>query len=778
MVTIRLFLSAVASYFHTYPRITNPIDLCAYYRKFNKSLPMGYAGFMIGVIITQIVRLLTSVMDGVPKHILFDIIRGCLIMDSITCGIGCYTLWLKKKGDLPENKCSLDFQRRMRSRAQLVCLIPNVAFIFVSLTVLHGMSNSGDFVNYLWFITLGFDLQVITWMIDGLAYKTFLFALANIGYCMVARFKGYFLSCYYARMFTPIVIALFIFVANDRYVKENFILRRMLKQQRNMYEKFLEKLQDPLIIITKRRMEFENAAAKAKLGVTKENFHARALLMITGNGVALSDYVKSRLARNVPLSNEVIQERYYVHNEDSDVIATTSIVMVTVIESNAFSYRKALFIAIHDVTDEQIQSEKRVEAKYKNMLLFSLSHELRTPLNIFQALLKVSKEFLRGDEAKEILTDAKGAWRYLRNKISDILDYAQILNDSFRLHRATFSLSQFVEQLRKITLRLLGKKRNTIRLEFSVQSTLRDSFTGDRDRLEQVLFNFLTNAVKYTDNGTIALSVFSPPTDKQLLTFSIRDTGCGMSTESIASLFELKDENSPKLVAEGNGSKKATCLSGLGLTATRMICSRMGSEIHASSQPGQGSVFSFSIFVNNDGDTSAVSESAVPEDDLIVNRCKKGHYPGMEACGGRAPSTMPSKILMQKEFVLVVDDNVFNRNVARAMVNKFGYRTVEAENGQVALKRLHDISENNSVIILMDLNMPVMDGIEATVEIRKEKGRPQPFIAALTAFASEKERAKCMDAGMNLFISKPLTKEALKDLFTQFKLSMTRTKAG
>ncbi len=789
METVKLFSSKLVAYFVTYPLITEDAELCAYYRRFNKALPVALAEFLIGVMITQAIRFVTSIFDGLPLLTHLMMLKSFILMDFIVFIIGCGSLLVKRIAASKEHKYDFAYQSKIRRCILIAGLVPTTSLVVFSLDVAEKTPNPAEFAGYLWFIMLGFQQQSCTWLLDGVAYKTLLFAIMNIGFCVQAQLRGYFTTTRYERMLGPVVIALFMFLANDRYVKDNFILRRMLKQQRNMYEKFLEKIQDSLIILTDTNVEFANEAAKARLGLTRESFQERASLMVTGNGIALSEYIDKRFDHQDSLSSDIVQERYYVQNENSELIGATNMVMVTFIESNGFYDGKTISIAMHDVTDELIQGEKRVEAKYKNMLLFSLSHELRTPLNIFQALLNVSKEYLCNGEAKEIRNDAKGAWRYLRNKISDILDYAQILNDSFKQHKSVFSLAQFVEQLRKITRRLLGKKRDLIRLEFAVQPNVRDIFIGDRDRLEQILFNFLSNGVKYTETGTISLSVFSPPTDKRLITFSVKDTGCGMSPESLSNLFELRGEVSPRLSSRrasshdgGDGpssthrvERKAACLSGLGLTASRMICNRMGSEIHVSSQVGHGSVFSFSIFLHADADNSpANSDSSVPEEEVKVNDCKTKRYLSVHKRGTKILETSPTKMLAQREIVLIVDDNDFNRIVAnaksKAMVSKLGYRTMEAENGLVALERLHEMqSQASTTIVLMDLDMPVMDGIQATIEIRKEERGPRPFIAALTAFASEKERTKCTEAGMNFFISKPLTKESLMELFERFR---------
>ena len=369
---------------------------------------------------------------------------------------------------------------------------------------------------------------------------------------------------------------------------------------------------------------------------------------------------------------------------------------------------------------------------------------------------------MKTPSAIEMRKNAKGAWCYLRYKINDILDYAQIMSNEFCLHLSTFSLSKLVEYMRKITLHLLASKRDQVGVNFGIRGDVQDNFRGDRERLEQVLFNFISNSVQYTNSGIISLSISHPNGNQRLLEFSVSDTGCGMSSECLAGLFQLKDNPHRHI----HKNVKSASLSGLGLTTSRMICNRMDSDIKASSSLGKGTIFSFCIeYEDKETDKSG---------EIPAEFSPRSGEDKIQSCRLIPLSSLGKVTSRPTGVVLIVDDNTLNRLVVKSMIQKMGYRTEEAENGEIAVSKAESLyanSENKWILIFMDLNMPVMDGIEATIEIRKRiANRDKIFITALTAFSAELERTKCTEVGMDHFLGKPVTKQKLVDLFETLKL--------
>ncbi len=773
------------TYINTYPQIVDKTLLCKYYRKYNKSARITFIIFCLAIFVAEFIRLVSAIINGESWAYWQKILLIWLAMDSGFFIIVYSCVAVVRAGDEEKNKWDLAYQTNARNKLQLCSFLPTVVLAVVPF-MLPGIENAVETTSVIWLILSLVELHFCVWTIDGIAYKSLMMILFNSGFCGTAIWKGLFVAKHVPKFIVPVILAISFFVFFDRQSKLNFILKQTLKQQKNMYEKHLEKVQDPVLILDHTQLLFCNNAAKLTIAKNYAEFWDRAGYIVAESGESLGEMVRRKLSSVG--GTAVIQQKYFMHDVDSDVISYTRIMLVTTIDSTFFAKQKIVSVAFHDATEELKQEENRIEEKYKNMLLFSLSHELRTPLNIFQAFLTTSKKLLKARPDYEMHKNAKGAWRYLRNKISDILDYAQIVAEKFVLHKAQFSLRGFVHRLQKITHCLLANKREAIKLNFAIDSTVNDRFFGDRDRLEQVLFNLLSNAVKYTTAGTISLHVFpSTQESEQLLVFEVSDTGCGMSSSDVSSLFELKSKKIQDRLEDHDASyhgKKSTKLSGLGLTVSKMICNHMGCGIRVKSEPGKGSSFFFGFpavtTMAQQESKSWQDEGSILKEDVAVSSC--GHWTGLYTSNlGCLPlpkkyySNRSSPIIEARPLVLIVDDNELNRFVVKGMIVKMGFRTVEADNGKAAIDMLDAMQKESpkaEIVIFMDIDMPVMDGIEATVRIRGKKEREsQPQIIALTAFASEEERKKCMDVGMNGFISKPLTKENLVDLFNNLKLA-------
>ncbi len=584
----------------------------------------------------------------------------------------------------------------------------------------------------------------------------------------------------------------------------------MVKEQKVVYEKFLQQLLDPVLILEPRKIIFSNDAARTIASTPDQLYQKVSSVVSVGTGETLEDVIRKRLSKSEISSEPIKQENFrYLDNHGSKTL------VVTLIESSFLYRQKTVAIVLRDITAELMREEKRVEEKYKNMVLFSLSHELRTPLNILQSALALAKR-IPHMSAEERITycSGKGAWHCLRNKINDALTYAQFLTGEFVLHEESFSLPRFVAYLSKMTTFLLQKKTMKVKLRFSVADEVESPFVADKERLEQVLFNLLQNAVRYTDKGSIGLNV---EVREGNTVFEVSDTGCGVPDDIRAHIFRSRSgAESPKLWS--HSPLKCPSLSkacGLGLTVSGMVCRKMGGDLSVDSLPSRGSTFSFYIPIRkvrtqllpqNFG-----SEYNIPEEDCKVNVCTGYDFGSFglklstvgNGCGShnRAASTschvpavaegkglsvgirldnaglgLSRKVGSDADIgltiVIVVDDNDFNRLVARRMVECCcDYRVVEAENGEIALAKLREWAESGRVarvLILMDLDMPVMNGLDATKAIRRFVPEPRPYICALTAFASETERISCMRAGMDWFLSKPLTKQNLLAVFGRF----------
>ncbi len=839
---IRQILAGVANLYLTYPTISLPSEQCAYYRTQNKRFRLVFLCFLLGLFLVQISANIALVLDetSFPSMLFIMLHQG--IVDLLFLAISAYVFRL---GAVTRAAKKDDFatQESVWNRYTICGMAPTG--LLMATPFFAATHYSQTYIEICWTLCCLLQIQLAAWNVGRVLYKIVMVFVFSVGYCYASYSLGMLKELILLRMTIPVAMAITYILVLDRHNKQNFLLKHALKRQRDVYQHFFQQLQDPLLIIGPATLVFQNSSAAALLGTTKFNYYTRLREFVTSQGWSLEDHVRARLDTaedgGEPDSGTTQQERYEWSSAGSggmrsfrqDESPGKRVMRVTIIESSELSTagierkecakgvasgtKKSVVLIIHDITDELLREEKRAEDKYKNMLLFSLSHELKTPLNIFQIFMTEAKKIIpRTDPIYDLFTETRGAWRYLRNKINDILDYAQILSGEFVLHPSSFSTARFVKYLRKITSFLLTtKRRRTVALEFRAEKDVPSFLYADRERIEQVLFNLLSNAAKFTDTGKIELHISRGTQDETAVStsasvpgyimFSVRDTGCGMPQDRVDSLFTLAcgragEGSSPRsavplplLRSESKSShRQAAQLSGLGLTVSKMICTRMGTEIAVTSAPGKGSSFMFRIPSTTSPRRSAARSPSrathtpkregsetpdIPDEgDCIVRRSavfRREVLATQPMCGSR--STRPAKLWDSnpktgERVALVVDDSDFNRCVAERMIKKFGFRTISAENGAVAIDALRKVqderngnenTEEKTVLIFMDVDMPVMDGIEATVRIRREDRLPRPVIVALTAFSAESERQKCFEAGMDYFMDKPLTKERL-----------------
>eukprot|EP01022_Parablepharisma_sp_SALTPOND_P022975 TRINITY_DN472_c0_g1_i1.p1 TRINITY_DN472_c0_g1~~TRINITY_DN472_c0_g1_i1.p1 ORF type:complete len:772 (-),score=51.96 TRINITY_DN472_c0_g1_i1:107-2422(-) len=759
----------IVSLWESYPRLKSGSDLCAYYRKQNKSIPVLYTLYVIGLLCMQTCSIVgNSLNDNQLKEFFSTVFPKMAIPDLISISVALYAFRLRKTALEPSNKTNITLQGSIRMK-MYACFLTNFLEILNAVIMLTIDENHIAPICMIWLISFLLQLFNCQWFLDHIWQKILQICVYNVVFCFTAKYWGRIDAPLPMILFAPIFVASAMIVAHDKSAKANFILKRLLKEQKSVYEKFLQKLQDPVLIVDKSSVIFSNEVARSSLGIATESFYHKAGYIISSTGVSLEDHLKERLCRPEVSQEPIKQEKYFMHEEESDKVECQRTLMVTIIESGFFSREKTIALILRDITVELLQEEKRLEDRFKNMMLYSLSHELRTPLNILQDALNLAKKMRLDKEDKSRYQSGKGAWNYLRNKINDTLTYAQLLTGEFVLHEGKFSLAKFVAYLQKMTYFLLQKKRENIKLSFQIESSLDDEFKCDRERLEQILFNLLQNAVKYTEKGEISLLTYL---SRGKVVFEVSDTGCGIPESVASSLFLAATvERSRPKIFQGNARQAKVC--GLGLTVSKILCYKMGGDITVSSVVGKGSIFRVILpgigSSTNRENINACEEVSpmitprgIPDEGCIVNPCS------------------PNRLLLYKKGLnrdisseqfafLIVDDNDFNRLVAKKMIhkNKHTKYIEEADNGLVAVEKFVKIQEKmpkTKIVVFMDLDMPVMNGIEATKKIRELGGVPKPFITALTAFASESERNSCIEAGMDHFLSKPLTKENLRSL--------------
>jgi PAS domain S-box-containing protein len=364
----------------------------------------------------------------------------------------------------------------------------------------------------------------------------------------------------------------------------------------------------------------------------------------------------------------------------------------------------------------------------KSEFLANMSHEIRTPMNAIIGLSQLALGHTQDARLLDYLNKIFGASQSLLGILNDILDYSKVEAGRLSIETAPFDLDDILEQLHT----LFGLRAEEKQLDWrqEIAPEVPRQLQGDELRLRQVLANLLGNAVKFTEQGSVILRIgVVEQDDRQArLAFSVEDSGIGMSEEQIAQLFQ------PFMQADGSISRRFGG-TGLGLAISRELLRLMGGDISVASSPGQGSTFRFEL-------AFGLGESAAP----------------------RRRSTNPAVAGLAGRHILVAEDNPLNQQVVKEMLELHGMRATLADNGREALQALE---QNHFDAVLMDVHMPEIDGLEATQHLRRQPRWQHLPVIALTADAMVDERQRCLDAGMDDFLSKPVNLEQLTSMLSQ-----------
>jgi len=392
----------------------------------------------------------------------------------------------------------------------------------------------------------------------------------------------------------------------------------------------------------------------------------------------------------------------------------------------------AVLCVATDVTElHRLKARADAASKAKSDFLSNMSHEIRTPMNSIIGMTHLALQAAPDARQRDYLEKIYHSGQHLLGIINDILDFSKIEAGMLELSRVCFMLDALMRNVEA----QLGTAAMAKGLGFDIEiaPVLMRPLCGDSLRLEQVLLNFASNAVKFSERGRITLRArlaraFGP---EVLVRFEVEDRGIGIDAADLPHLFTPFQQADQSATRRHGGT-------GLGLAISRQLAELMGGEVGVASVLGEGSTFWFTARLALD-DAGGGRSGAV-----------------LGAGLGAAPA--PAQARLDGCAVLLVEDNPFNQQVARELLALSGAAVEVANNGQEALAAM---ANKDFDCVLMDVQMPVMDGLEATRRIRQDPALQHTLVVAMTANAGVDDRARCLAAGMNEFLAKPVVPELL-----------------
>ncbi len=424
-------------------------------------------------------------------------------------------------------------------------------------------------------------------------------------------------------------------------------------------------------------------------------------------------------------------------------------------------------------------AENSVETKERFMA--NMSHEIRTPMNALIGFTTLLGRTPLNAKQDEFVRTIKSAGENLMALINDLLDFSKIEAGMLRIEATKLDVNELVQSLEM----LFTPKAQEKKIDFDVQVSPRipKNLMGDPMRVSQIVVNLLSNALKFTERGYVALTteLFDDNTDYATVKITVKDTGIGIETDDLPRVFERFQQAKDDTTRLYGGS-------GLGLAIVKNLAEAMGGFVEADSKIGFGSTFSVIlpfrkalVVAAQTSDAASNVQNRAPQyfTDLDVRyQTADGQKPNVEAENKKetpqyfgdldthfqTPDGQISNIERSTKRILVVEDNPMNQRLAAFLLSDWGYEFEMAKDGKEAIDILQ---KTDFQLVLMDIQLPIMDGYEATTVIRNDLKKTIPIIA-MTAHAFAGEREKCLTAGMNDYIPKPLQEDALLSIIQKY----------
>lgn len=394
----------------------------------------------------------------------------------------------------------------------------------------------------------------------------------------------------------------------------------------------------------------------------------------------------------------------------------------------------AVLCVATDVSElHRLKARADAASKAKSDFLSNMSHEIRTPMNSIIGMTHLALQATPDPRQRDYLEKIYHSGQHLLGIINDILDFSKIEAGMLELSRVCFMLDAL---MRNVEAQLgTAAAAKGLGFDIEIDPVLMRPLCGDSLRLEQVLLNFASNAVKFSERGRITMRArlahaFGP---EVLVRFEVEDRGIGIEEDALPNLFTPFQQADQSATRSHGGT-------GLGLAISRQLAELMGGQVGVRSTPGAGSTFWFTARL-------ALDDAAGGRSGAVLG-----------AGLGAAPAPAQAALRLDGCVVLLVEDNAFNQQVARELLELSGATVEVANNGEEALAAM---GRRGFDCVLMDVQMPVMDGLEASRRIRSDPALRDTLVVAMTANAGVDDRARCLAAGMNEFLTKPVVPELL-----------------
>jgi len=412
------------------------------------------------------------------------------------------------------------------------------------------------------------------------------------------------------------------------------------------------------------------------------------------------------------------------------------------LQLSTFQSKQAFVAIILDITDRK-QTEEKIDSylndleiakeeaelanKAKSEFLANMSHEIRTPMGGIIGMSELLIDTKLTEKQQKYTKNIENCGKSLLVLINDILDLTKVSANELQLEEIDFSLCDTLQEV--IDIFSIQALKNNIKLQCDTKSSNNINILGDPYRIRQVISNLVGNALKFTRNGSVTVSSSIEKEDEKKISFLIKvqDTGIGIEKDKLDTIFD-------KFIQEDSSTTREYGGSGLGLSICKALIDKMGGVINVESIKGKGSTFSIRLTLPKSSDIDLIKVSKASQKNRT--KCWK---------------------------MLVAEDNPINQMIIEEMLKKLGHKSTIVENGVEAIR---EAEKNDYDFILMDCQMPVMDGYSATQEIKSKmnKGLLKEIpIIAITAHALKGDRKKCLDSGMDDYISKPIKEEILEE---------------